>query len=356
MKNFKRLTAGLLAGTMILGSAMTAMAALPSDVDSTNAGDLEAFIDHTIYDVTLPTVADGDFDFIMDPQGLLGKADAKAGGSKYAQAEGAIYFPAATDTSVTDDLEADNQSSVAVDVSLNVEVVAPDGVEIVEDVADLTDATTPSIFLKATKAVTAPALTAEDVVLGAATEITVPVDGIEYDYDSVTKADYDGLASDKQAEYVVGKSGEYAYKYAPKDSSAKETATFTISGECDKTADWSSVTGSASLKLVWSVAAHVDNAAPTFTAGTNSFTFVVGAGDDGLKEITHVVVNNAGTDYDNIAAMGTTYGAGVLTANTFTFDTKFISYFTAGDHTAKVTYVTNKGEEKTADVNVTFTK
>lgn len=92
-KTAKKLLAGTLSATMIIGSSATVFAAETSNLGtsttaSTGTGQLEGYVLYNVSKVVLPTSIKTDF--TLDPQGLLGVS---SDSSKYTEGAGAVYFP-----------------------------------------------------------------------------------------------------------------------------------------------------------------------------------------------------------------------------------------------------------------------
>lgn len=96
------------------------------------------------------------------------------------------------------------------------------------------------------------------------------------------------------------------------------------------------------------------NVAPTFTtgAGIGQINYTPGIGDDGLKEIKKIEMNTDGKVVDGYNAGGTYWDAATDAAGVITFDSRFMTYFTAATVEATVTYETNSGETRTASLDV----
>lgn len=95
------------------------------------------------------------------------------------------------------------------------------------------------------------------------------------------------------------------------------------------------------------------NVAPTFTAGTDVgiINYTAGAGDDGLASIEKVEVAFNGKNYDAYHA-GSTWTAATDDGKVITISPSFTAPFTDATSPAIITYKTNKGETKTANVTI----
>jgi len=280
-RSFKKFVAVLTATTLLLSSSVMAIAAESEDgatsVNGTVSGNgaVEDYLNKDVFKVTLPTVAN--VDFTIDPQGLLGVADEDA----YTLGAGAVYFAnvsgnSATYSNVSDAITIGNKSSYDVDVNLTVNLTAAEGITMVDSADDLADAKTPSLYL----AIQEAGDEAATAITEASTELeTKAVEGIDEAEDA-----YEIVAESDGA-------GGYTYKYVLSADYAgtPAEASYTLTGACDTTADWSSVKDmSVRADLVWEVAKHIDNMKPSIKVSSialaaDQTTFVIpyslGAGE-----------------------------------------------------------------------------
>lgn len=105
------------------------------------------------------------------------------------------------------------------------------------------------------------------------------------------------------------------------------------------------------------VVREIPDGPPTFTtgAGIGQINYTPGAGDEGLKEITKIEMTIPANSkvYDGYHASGTSWPAATDESGVITLSSKFMEFFK--DKTtaeAKVTYVTNGGETRTASLDV----
>lgn len=266
----------VIALTMAATMALAPMTALAEDTPVTDpekasgsitgSGEME-YVNKKVFSVTLPTTTDDSVNFTVDPQGILAVKDAVA----YTLGPGALYFANyASDGSVTYSNETDpsvivNRSSYDVDVSFGVDVTLPDGITLAEKADDLTDATTPTIYLAMQEAGDDAATALASGTNAADTKLLA---GVAEDTTNSAKADATG--------YIVlydPNTDTFSYEYGDKVAEADlKKASYTLTGSCDKTADWSTVSAAKDntigLKITWSVAEHTDK--PTLSANTVS--------------------------------------------------------------------------------------
>lgn len=112
------------------------------------------------------------------------------------------------------------------------------------------------------------------------------------------------------------------------------------------------VTNSGATKTA-TLTVSVLNVAPTFTAGTDVgvINYTKGAGDDGLASIEKVEVTFSGAKYDSYHN-GATWTAATDNGSVITLSPDFLAPFTTTTAPATITYKTNTGETKTADLTV----
>lgn len=147
---------------------------------------------------------------------------------------------------------------------------------------------------------------------------------------------------------------------------------FTFGGEMNASAEWFKLTNgikitviygnetaSSGLTAISGTGAMVEvSVAPTFTTGSEigQINYTRGAGDDGLKAIKKIELVRAsnGSRYDGYHASGTYWTAATDESGVITFDSKFLTTMggTGDMLSATVTYETNAGVEKTATVDV----
>lgn len=309
MKNFKRLLAAFMAGTMIFGSTMMVFAADDDDdVDVTvdpgtntpgieGDGVLEAFVDTDVFKVVLPTIGAADLKFVMDPQGLM----AKAAPDDYKSGAGAVYF-VETDTDAPNHSKSKaivlkNKSSFDVDTKIEFSLTVDDAITVVEDADELTDATVPSLYL----AVNEVGKT-EKTAITESIEVTDSLEGIEYVFDVATEA---------KAGYVQGTilTDKY-YGYVPEADATPTEIKYELSGACDKTADWTEVSGDTKIKLIWTITKHVDG--PQVTISPTGLITITGlTADQNYKALS--IAGDVKTAPVTPKSTDVTYGADAWT-------------------------------------------
>lgn len=313
-KLFKRMMAMTVIATMLFSSMV--VNAEDSDDGVTQAGDtidgtgeLEDYVNKDVFKITLPTVSD--VDFTIDPQGLLSIASKDT----HTLGEGAVYFTnapttqdgATTYSNTSDAIKVVNKSSYDVDVTATVTVTLPEGVVMVDDIADLEDATVPSLYLglikddgsvdgegQSTATTTALKAGANDEAKIQVARVPEAVLDTEANDGSYSTEGYTIKAT-------AGENGEYTYSYGLTDDFDAETdaksAIFKLTGACDKaTADWTAVKSQeVTASVVWACEKHVDapeSAAPSIA--TTSYDLATGT----AVEIAYDLGTGAGAATD----------------------------------------------------------
>ena len=250
MKRFtKKLMAGAMAVSLVMGSSLVAFAEDPAPATpagtgtSGGAGEVEGIVETDVYQATLPTASTSAYDYIADPQGLIRKTNAAAyEGKEFG--EGTVFF-----TNVSGDTTSYSNTSDAATIinksskNLSVKVTATATPDSATGAAALATAKTFAddnknleVYLGITDSVegsTEKALTAAGVemtaVLGAA-----PEDAYEYKYDEGNKKYSYDLKSDVSA-----------FTFAD--------YSFQINGAANANATWKADTAVPAVSVKWDV-------------------------------------------------------------------------------------------------------
>lgn len=256
-KSFKKMLAGMLALTMVLGMSMTALAdtgTLTGSGQTESDGTFEGHVDKNVVSVMLPTVAEESdvFAFTMDPEGLI----VATANQKYPDAtftgDTGVYFLTATNTYTANSakLKVTNMGTVDVDVTLTAQATV-DSTITVKDNSNFTGADA-GLYL---------GLVIDGTVSAGDAVATLAVNSTEDGDASKTVVGLKG----RDANYEVSVSGN-DYVYAKKDgvsATAWNSFTFGLTGACDKNANWEDVsTENTSVTVTWAYAkADAANAA-----------------------------------------------------------------------------------------------
>lgn len=316
MKNYRKIAAGLLAATMVVSSSMVAFA---DEGSTTGAGTLEGTVSTDVFDVKLPTIAEGDttFDFILDPEGLI----KETGADRYNNATfgtGTLFFTNVTTTdagttysysNTSDALNITNYSSIAVDVALSATVSNAEGITLTQD-STFADDTSASVYLAITDGTNTAAIT--DAGASVNTQMAAAGEGaynIEWN------------DNDEKYECVLDDS----------DSSLFATYSFQLTGASNANGDWSGLADIApSVEVVWNVTAHSDAYLSSTTLSVGAETVTLNLPEN--VTISNVVLNKTdGSTYTCVE--GSTY---TVVDNTFGLRANIVSSYTGA--TVTVTY------------------
>ena len=248
---FRKVLAAILAGTMVLGSGVVANAAEGSGEGS---GSLDVVEASDVFNVILPTDSGDQFDYILDPTGIIAETDA----AKYASASfvdgQTMYFrnkPAsgsdiATYSNVSDPIKAYNKSTMDVEIQVKANLATPSGIIIsTSSVAGQTTGTaTPSIFLAVTEdGNTAKAAITETDRVVATSSITN------------AKANYKVVyASDSKTYKTSLATGSNAKTDDELEAAGFDCYSFSLMGDCNPNGKWIGLTEEPpKVSLVWTI-------------------------------------------------------------------------------------------------------
>lgn len=320
MRNAKRFLAAATALTMVL-TPVTAFAAeetTPDNGKGSITGDVEfeGYVNKDVFRIILPTV--NQMDFTLDPQGLLNVTDS----TKYTIAEGAVYFANAVDggsptySATSDAITIKNKSSYPLDVDLKVKLNnVPEGIKLVEESA-LANATSPSLYLGLKVNNDAPvAITSADYT-AKKQQVADIMDS--YEILSTTTDPMDGSVASPNGNF-------YSFKLdSAFDDATAPSISYSLTGKCDSTADWSEVNfSSVTAEIVWSCAKQSSVVAETSISGTaysrtntaNTYNITwASAMADSDKRITSILLSVDGTNYPNVS---------VIPANAYSLSSDF---------------------------------
>lgn len=246
----RKLMAGTLAATMVLGSSMMVFAEDQTG-SATGAGTSVGHVDKEVLTVTLPTNTDNVFNYWVDPERVIDLAGSLSDGTAVTKNADGVYFKQSDNTyaSSSNDVEFEGKNSVAVDVSVAAEVTAgAKDITLVADEDALKAATTPALLMKLTVGTDIKAITSEG---------------------ATAKAKLDGVPDNFEVKVDNG-----AYKYSAKSGATGWAKTSVkLSGKTNQMEIASDMTAPA-IKLTWTIEKHVDSylSATTMSASNNSVT------------------------------------------------------------------------------------
>ncbi len=333
-RSFKKGTAAALTAALMLSSSMAAFAA-EQEGSLTGTGELEGTLSTDVFSVVLPTVSDTDttFNFILDPEGLI----SATGAAKYNATfeEGSTLFFANSDgnySSKSDALTVTNKSTMAVDITLTATVSDVEGISITEDNAFTGDKGA-SLYLALTDGTATSAVSAS----GSAS-LTTSVD------------------SAPAGAYIVqwnSTDSKYEYVLADEANTTFPTYSFQLTGACNPNGDWSGLSAAApSVNVVWSVAEHVDQIAPS--VGKTSYVMTAGqpinvSVDLGSGDLAATGIKSFSYNGRALAANYYTYANGTLTITAAT-----VNYFlNNGISTAQLIVTFNDAASTQVTINLT---
>lgn len=314
-KGLRKFLALALAGTMVFGCTMTAFASESTGQGSYEGGELQ----YPELSVTLSTIPEDTFDYIADPNGLIAAtSNAKYTGCTFAETAQGIFFLTSTNTYTEKSaaLTATNENAQNVDFTVKLEqITAGDASITYSSTAIFEDTDTANkIYLAVTDDTSAAALTDT-----AAAVLTTEVDGTPTNFEATYSAD-NGYGYTK-------KSGDLTWN----------SYSFYMTGALNMNAEWGDDLVFPEIKITWSYAEHVDQAAPSIAATEvdlvagqdTTITVDLGVGElaaTGITKITYL--NSTGAEKElassnyklegNILTIYATYTNGLTADRTFT--------------------------------------
>lgn len=347
MRNFKALTAVTLAASMIMGSAMTTLAAETGDAESSDAsraveseGSYEGGeMKYPALSVTLPTVAKADYDYIADPNGLIKATETASGdAAKYAdsqfQGDTGIYF-------LTTPKDASNPKNIYTEKSA-AKTVTNENAQNIDVTVKLE---------KGTNAGDADiALAASDTFTGTDKEIYLAVtDGADKTSAlSSTAATVTAMVPGNKDNYEPKYDSTDGYGYQKKTTGLADWSdcSFYLTGALNLDATWGDDLEFPDIKVTWSYAENTApaDAAPSVTApapytvGDNTdldISYSLGAGASGQSTVSDVVVtyNNVLFSKNGAFNASTEMAQNITIANgKITLSGGWLSYFPAGTY------------------------
>ncbi len=128
-QKFKKMLAGMLTSTMVLGMGTTVFAQTGTATGTgtgTGTGDFEGHVDKEVVAVTLPTATSATFSYKMDPEGLIAATQGtKHPGATFEEGKNVYFLSSAnTWTSESEKLKVVNKGTVDVDVTVSAKTAA----------------------------------------------------------------------------------------------------------------------------------------------------------------------------------------------------------------------------------------
>ena len=266
-KTFKKLMAFAMVAVM-MANPMSALAAQTTTEETTTpakgsadaSGNVEDFVDTTIFKVVLPTSADGVFNFKMDPQGLIAKTSGEALEGATYEDDATVLFNTASADAASGDwkskskyIEVLNRGTVAVNVSVEATVTGLSTIKMASsDSFTSGDAAVPELYLAFTASGDASGdamenkgkspvaiLTTNEKTSATINAVLPAADASLYEF---TWASGDGYSYDLTSGNASG------------DASTFPDYSFALTGACNPYADWTDVKDVApAVKVVWTL-------------------------------------------------------------------------------------------------------
>lgn len=290
MKNYKRLTAITMAGTMLLGSGLTASAAGPSGGD-TGSGSYEGYVDETsVFSASIPTNAANLFNFFVDPNGLLEETGyARLTGKSADDFEsGATLFFTRTGAEKefgkdSDKVTAKNMSSYDVNIEVSAAITGIDGITMSDSDTIAPEEQNPTLYLAIVHDSDEEAVKAEEGGLLSGTIAGTP--------------------GNFEIQYNAGK-GKYEYaQRAGVEDSTWATYDFYLTGACGGVWTDAQAEATPEVALTWKItdpnakeAPSIANSVYEYVAGQAiSVSVDLGVGELAATGISSVTFNNNGS-------------------------------------------------------------
>ena len=293
---FRKVLAAILAGTMVLGSSVAANA---EEGSGTGDGSLDVVEATDVFNVVLPTDAGDQFNYILDPTGIIAETDAAKYGSAFFEPGKTMYFrqePAsgsdvATYSEVSDPIKAYNKSTMDVEIKVQAKLATPSGIDIVTTAptgGGPANTATPSIYLALKDASGETAITTTGIVATSSITDASALYEVVYATDSKTyKKQLNATGSNATTEDEL--------------DAVFQSYEFNLTGSCNDDGKWVGLTEEPpTVSLVWTIE-KPDNAATsspiTFT-NTGDITLT---GLTAAKNFDHkMTLSWGGTTSDNL--------------------------------------------------------
>lgn len=259
MRKANRLLAVLLAGTMVMGTGLTAFAADPDPTtgNTTGTGEFEGHVEKSVLSVQLPTVsteagAVNPFAYTMDPEGLIAATEGAKNKDATFEAGASVYFLSAANTYTKDSakLKVVNKGTADADVTVKASTATNGNVSMVAG----TSAFTGEADISDTKS-------GAELYLGLVVANKTAVAVYEKDDTNNTEASVTVGLRGNEANYEVKyDENTKKYSYAAKadvPDTAWNSFEFGLTGACNTNGNYSKTGLAASnVTVTWSYAEH----------------------------------------------------------------------------------------------------
>jgi hypothetical protein len=374
-KSIKKLLAGILAATMVIGSSSAVFASDYQDAskssETTGVSVIEDKVEENKVHITLPTASAKMYDYVADPNDYINKTNGLGFGANVdvkTSAGAKLYFLQSTGVYAPTSASLRVISKSSADVKVNVKVTL-NGTKKDTD-ADLatsiSDDTKPLYIGIAAKTGSAYATTATGsgiAVLGDAFNYTtggttndITLKGVEDNYEWT--AVQTNAAIDATRKYKWDKKTTLTAE----DEAKWQYLDFALVGKVNS-AKWTAGMTSPQLKVVWgyeAVGVAPANAAPSIATTSYNYdrtanlpiTFSLGSGDKAATAITSVSYSNTESgSYTAFPTDGTKYS---VAGTTLTFKSGTFSTAGVGNHRfLKVQFNDDEGTTVVLDLTIT---
>lgn len=259
MMKLRKLMAGTLAATMVLGSSMMVFAEDANTGSATGTGTSVGHVDKEVLTVTLPTNTDNVFNYWVDPERVIDLAGQLSDGTTVTKNSDGVYFKRSDNTyaSTSNDVEFEGKNSVAVDVTVAATVTAgAKDIVLVADDDALAAATTPALLMNLTVGTDTKTITSEG---------------------ATAKAKLDGVPDNFEVKVESG-----AYKYAAKSGATGWAKTAVkLSGKTNSMDVPSDMTA-PQINLTWTIEKHI-NTTPANGSVSNGELWLTVDGTNGFS-------------------------------------------------------------------------
>lgn len=307
-KKFNKILAAFLAGSMVLGTGITAFAADNKTGNTTGAGEFEGHVEKSVLLVQLPTIPADDktFAYTMDPEGLIAATEGAKDKEASFESGATVYFLSAAKTYTKDSakLKVVNKGSVDADVTVAAETAANAKVAMATSDTFAADNKTAQLYLGLKVADKAAVAVKEHTDGTDPVSVTVGLKGVPDNfavkYDEATKKySYEakeGVAETAWNSFEFGLTGACNPNGDYSDASLT-ASTVTVTWSYDKRAD-----DSTAAMLTENATAELPDARPSIPTASYSYdrtqdldiTVDFGRGDLAASSVTRIQASNDG--------------------------------------------------------------
>ncbi len=257
MNNYKKILAGVLATSMVVGNSVVAFA---DEGRIKGSGEMEGSVVQEVFSVVLPTVADNDdrFNYVMDPLELIQEATNKKYAGYDFETGKRVYFYTGVDNAsgalqyddVSQTLKVENRSSDSVDLTVTLKVTGVDGIALTGDSA-FTGATDPSMYFALID------------TAGTPNKYAIDANGIATHTETLTKLTAEDSSSNPVDAHIIQwnpirNAYEYVENTTPGTTFTAQSYEFGITADCNLGGDdkWLKILEageSPELEVVWGI-------------------------------------------------------------------------------------------------------